>query len=521
VEGERALNGWQAGTRPDPDAGADPDYGIVDVNTQIGSHHGRAAGAPPEDLARERREHGVRLTLARHRTAALGEATFGNSLLLEAAQADPAIVPVATLTVDRSDEYLRRIGAIASKVAAFWLEGRAVPIDSVASENLARTAASTGRPLFIVLGEWADASRIGRATADLGVPVILVGHHYDHSVDNLAAARRYPHLHLETSRMAHLGAIEVAVREIGAERVLYGSGAPFRAMQSGINAIVAAPISDDEKRLILGDNARRLFGLPSSATATTLPAVVRPRRVIDAHTHLGPLPWDAPYVDDRDLMPLLAAQNNAVAAVASSVHALGADTDAGNARTVEVCGAGTGQLGYIAGDPNDVEATRDQIRRFGDKPGIVGTKVHCQWSGRPTGSREIAALFEVFADYGRPVKIHNDGPDWDARLLDLARRHPRLPIIIAHGGLGYPMLEGAALTAAADNIYLEMCSSFAQIPTVRQMLHIMPPHKFLYGTDAPLLDPSFVLGTYQDAHIPADRQDATYHDNAARLFGLA
>ena len=42
----------------------------------------------------------------------------------------------------------------------------------------------------------------------------------------------------------------------------------------------------------------------------------------------------------------------------------------------------------------------------------------------------------------------------------------------------------------------------------------------LFGTDAPLLDPAFVLGTYQDAEIPAADQDRIYWDNAARLFGV-
>jgi hypothetical protein len=29
-----------------------------------------------------------------------------------------------------------------------------------------------------------------------------------------------------------------------------------------------------------------------------------------------------------------------------------------------------------------------------------------------------------------------------------------------------------------------------------------------------------VLGTYQDAWIPDDQQDAVYYDNAVRLYGL-
>ena len=84
------------------------DFGIVDVNAQIGPRHGQAAGAPLEDLQRERRAHGVRLSLTRHRNAIWAEASAGNEELLEAAQSDPGIVPVAALTIDRTDRYLQR-----------------------------------------------------------------------------------------------------------------------------------------------------------------------------------------------------------------------------------------------------------------------------------------------------------------------------------------------------------------------------------------------------------------------------
>ena len=65
-----------------------------------------------------------------------------------------------------------------------------------------------------------------------------------------------------------------------------------------------------------------------------------------------------------------------------------------------------------------------------------------------------------------------------------------------------------------------MQSSFAQLPTVREFMRTIPAERMLFGTDAPLLDPAFVLGTYQDAGIPEADQAAVYWDNAARLFGV-
>ena len=73
----------------------------------------------------------------------------------------------------------------------------------------------------------------------------------------------------------------------------------------------------------------------------------------------------------------------------------------------------------------------------------------------------------------------------------------------------------------SDNIYAEMSSSSAQLSTVREFVRTIPPDRLMFGTDAPLLDPTFILGTYQDALIPETDQSGTYWDNAARLFGIS
>jgi predicted TIM-barrel fold metal-dependent hydrolase len=131
----------------------------------------------------------------------------------------------------------------------------------------------------------------------------------------------------------------------------------------------------------------------------------------------------------------------------------------------------------------------------------------------------MADLFDVLARFGRPVKIHNAGDGWDEALRTIARRHPRLPIVIAHGGLGAPSLEGARLAASTDNVHLEFSSSFARLSTVREAAAIAGPERLLWGSDAPLLEPAFVLGTYLDAALPADALDRVFWSNAEDLFG--
>ena len=82
---------------------------------------------------------------------------------------------------------------------------------------LLAAVARAGLPLFVPVERWGDATAIGERTADLGIPVVLVGAHYVHIADDLAAAERWPHLLLDTSRLAHFAAIETAVARIGHE----------------------------------------------------------------------------------------------------------------------------------------------------------------------------------------------------------------------------------------------------------------------------------------------------------------
>jgi predicted TIM-barrel fold metal-dependent hydrolase len=56
------------------------------------------------------------------------------------------------------------------------------------------------------------------------------------------------------------GVVEMAVRELGAERVLYGSDVSGRSFASQLAKVVGADIPDDARRLILGGNLRRLLG---------------------------------------------------------------------------------------------------------------------------------------------------------------------------------------------------------------------------------------------------------------------
>ena len=76
----------------------------------------------------------------------------------------------------------------------------------------------------------------------------------------IRAVRDSPNILVETSGFdATAGFIEMAVRELGAERVVFGSHLPSRSLGTELGKVLGANISDDQRQAILGANYRRLL----------------------------------------------------------------------------------------------------------------------------------------------------------------------------------------------------------------------------------------------------------------------
>lgn len=76
----------------------------------------------------------------------------------------------------------------------------------------------------------------------------------------IRAIRDSPNIFAETSGFdATAGFIEMAVRELGAERIIFGSHLPSRSLGTELGKIVGADISERDRHLLLGENFRNLL----------------------------------------------------------------------------------------------------------------------------------------------------------------------------------------------------------------------------------------------------------------------
>jgi predicted TIM-barrel fold metal-dependent hydrolase len=124
------------------------------------------------------------------------------------------------------------------------------------------------RRLPVLLHTWGGTSTsapalVGGVAGDYPQARFLLGHSGGSWAGHLEAievAQRWPNVYLETCiSRSPFGAIEWLVREVGAERVVFGTDQPFVDPRPQLGRVAFAKLSDAEKALILGGNARRLL----------------------------------------------------------------------------------------------------------------------------------------------------------------------------------------------------------------------------------------------------------------------
>ncbi|MEV0714558.1 amidohydrolase family protein [Asanoa sp. NPDC050611] len=490
------------------------DAGLIDVNALVGPDIPAHRSTGASDLLALQRRFGIGHSLVRDSTAVRVSRTTGNRSVLELGldTVSPVIVASA-LHADRLPGELS--AAVADGARAVWVEHATWEQESEAVRRLLRAVQATSLPMLVPHRQPGDAARIGALTADAGTPVVLVEARYPDFSEVLPALDRYRNLHVETSSLGSYQAIECVARVAGHERILFGSGAPVRTPLSPIYAVLMADIPVAAKRAILAGNAARVFGL--GPVPDTRLRVDVPDGLFDVHGHFFPAPWEVPEQPDAPILGEL-RRFGIRRQVASSIPAIMGALEFGNAQTVRACAANPDQLGYLVANPDDVDLAEEHIRKWGECTGIVGVKVHTEGSGVPTRSPRMSRLFEVLADYGRPVKIHNSGEGWEDALLEIARSHPRLPIVIAHAGYHRPQPSAAAVVNQTPNVHIELASSKADIRDARDLVGAVDPERVLFGSDAPLLNPAFVLGLYQDLGLAGPTLERIYRDNGERLF---
>jgi predicted TIM-barrel fold metal-dependent hydrolase len=227
------------------------------------------------DLQEEMEANGLTAVLA------VAQPPFvSNEWVLEMHSQDPRIIPVVNIApgTSRPGHALKRFVDKGAKALKINPAADGEGVDSPRYKALLREAQSLALPVILHTGVFHSSvlykkSELGKAELYSrwyetfpGIKFVLAHMNFHEPHIALDLAEEHPSVFVETSWQP-TEMMGEAVRRIGAERVLFGSDWPFVGNNIAIGikrireAVTTGLISDEHARLILGENAIKVFGL--------------------------------------------------------------------------------------------------------------------------------------------------------------------------------------------------------------------------------------------------------------------
>lgn len=250
------------------------DSAWLDAECRVGRGRLRQPGAPAMvgELAAMLDELGLAGALVYHADAALYDPVEGNRRLLAEIADCPALMPCWVVLPHDTGEVpppgelvgaMMDAGVRAARIfpqdfgLAFWLWQLAPLLELLAAHRL---------PLWVDFGHqgWGEAAidfdglhEVCGAFPDL--PLVLVRPNIGTDRRLYPLLRRHANLYVETSYYTIHRGIEQLCATFGPERVLFGTGMPYRDPGPAITALAYSLIDDVARALVAGGNLRRLL----------------------------------------------------------------------------------------------------------------------------------------------------------------------------------------------------------------------------------------------------------------------
>lgn len=214
---------------------------------------------------------GIDIACVTHHAGISSDFRMGNDLVAEAMRLYPErIVGYCTINPnfpqDIAEELTRCVDGYGFKALKVHPELHDdYPLDGPNYRPLWEFAEARQLPLLSHTYFAGDALDVfGRLADEYPSVTILLGHlGFDKGLDRaIALVRKHPNIMLDlTGPVQFAGVVEKAVAGAGADRVLYGSDIPFRDAATQLGNVLHAALSREEKELVLGLNAKRIFKL--------------------------------------------------------------------------------------------------------------------------------------------------------------------------------------------------------------------------------------------------------------------
>jgi predicted TIM-barrel fold metal-dependent hydrolase len=220
----------------------------IDGNTFFGSCPNRKLDVSPEDLVRLLKEGGVSRALTLSLVAPYLEAEEGNDLTRDASARHRELIPFGAVDPRRytGGDAVRRLATLGA--AAIRLTNRInnYPLDISVVEVVLAECAEADLTAFVDVVNWGHPTTLERLAEKHGCRIVMCGVHHSILSEAVVSMKRSGRLYLEISRLNTPDGVRTVARELGAGRVLFGSGAPFNYVSGARMVAERSELSPDE-----------------------------------------------------------------------------------------------------------------------------------------------------------------------------------------------------------------------------------------------------------------------------------
>ena len=223
-------------------------FEIIDANTVFGPWPLMRADMAVERLVEALKNHGVSRALAISTVGSLHNHGDGNAETLAVCTQQPTLTPVATID---PRGYFGPPGSVAKLAEQGFKMFRFFPMlqEWRLDHAVMMQARETGYPTALVKSLDGHKSNF-----------ILEGVSFENMAEAVSVMRKHENVCIDTRELKVPGALRFVVDQIGAERVVFGSGCLRSSLASSLRYVTEAEIPDDKKALILAGNIKRLLG---------------------------------------------------------------------------------------------------------------------------------------------------------------------------------------------------------------------------------------------------------------------
>ena len=179
-------------------------------------------------------------------------------------------------------------------------------------------------------------------------------------------------------------------------------------------------------------------------------------------------------------------------------------------------------LAYINPQNANWRAEMDRCRAAG----AAGLKLWVALKDKCGNTGNTECVMEYAGQCGLPILIHTfnrtdpalPGEVNVAEVMELAGRHPRTNIIVAHAGIHWP--SELELFRPLPNVWVECGGGYPIKGQVEALVRMMGPDRVLFGSDLFCRSQASQLVKVALADLPEAQKKKILAGNAMRLFGL-